>query len=331
MREASLKTMPEIVAIGEVLVEIMRPEVGVPLDRPGEFKGPFPSGAPANFIHAVAKLGGNAGFIGFLGADEFGDLVERRLQDNGVDISQLRRRSGYSTGTAFVAYQEDGSRRFLFHLRHAAPGTLSPEDVSPEFLHDTRLLHITGSALAASQSCREACYRAIEIVKDCGGKVSFDPNVRPELLGVEKTREVCSPVIDAADLILPSGEEACMLSGRKGVEEACEQLLKSCSLVALKLGTEGSRIYTHSDRLSIPPFPIERLMPVVDPTGAGDAFDAGFCVAFIEGKRLRDCAELGNAAGALCVTRLGPMENALTLKGLGQLRAQLSNLGRSVK
>jgi len=319
--------MAEIVSIGEVLVEIMRPNIGVPLDQPGEFRGPFPSGAPANYINAVAKLGGNAGFIGVLGADEFGDLVERRLRENGVDVSQVKRRPGYTTGCAFVAYQEDGSRRFLFHMRHAAAGTLSPEDVSPEFLSDTRLLHITGSALAASDSCREACFKAIEIVKEGGGRISFDPNVRPELLGIEKTREICSPVVQASDLILPSGEEACMLTGLGGLEEACQKLLESCSVLALKLGADGSRVYAQSVRLDVPPLPIEKLMPAVDPTGSGDAFGAGFCVAFIKGQPLKECAELGNAAGALCLTRLGPMENPLTLERFAELRVQLSGLG----
>ncbi|HUV13643.1 MAG TPA: sugar kinase, partial [Acidobacteriota bacterium] len=312
--------MPEIVSIGEVLVEIMRPKVGVPLDQPDEFKGPFPSGAPANYINAVAKLGGDAGFIGVLGPDEFGDLVEQRLSENGVDVSQLIRRPEYTTGCAFVAYQEDGSRRFLFHMRHAAAGTLSPEDVSPEFLSDTKLLHITGSALAASDSCREACHKAIGIVKDSGGQISFDPNIRPELLGIEKTREICTPVVQASDLILPSGEEACMLTGLDSLEAACQKLLESCSVLALKLGADGSRIYSRSMQLDVPPLPIEKLMPTVDPTGAGDAFGAGFCVAFIKGQSLAECAELGNAAGALCITGLGPMEAPLTLEGFVRLR-----------
>lgn len=304
----------------------MRPEVGVPLDQPDVFKGPFPSGAPANYINAAAKLGGDTGFIGVLGPDEFGDLVERRLRENGVDVSQLIRRPEYTTGCAFVAYQEDGSRRFLFHMRHAAAGTLSPQDVSPTFLRDTQLLHITGSALAASDSCREACHKAIGIVKDRGGRVSFDPNIRPELLGIEKTRDICKPVVDASDLILPSGEEACMLAGLDGLEDACQKLLESCSVLALKLGADGSRIYTRSARLDVPPLPIEELMPAVDPTGAGDAFGAGFCVAFIEGKPLEECAELGNAAGALCITGLGPMEAPLTLERFAQLRKQLAGL-----
>lgn len=318
--------MPEIVSIGEVLVEIMRPAVGMPLDQPGEFRGPFPSGAPANYINAVARLSGDAGFIGVLGEDEFGDLVEQRLRESGVNVSQMKRRPGYTTGCAFVAYQEDGGRRFIFHMRHAAAGTLSPQDVSPDFLRETKLLHITGSALAASDSCREACYKAIGIVKNSGGKVSFDPNVRPELLGVERTREVCSRVVQDSDLILPSGEEACMLTGLEDVDTACEKLLETSSLVALKLGAKGSRIYTRSGRINIAPFPIERLMPEVDPTGAGDAFAAGFSVAFIRGRSLEECAELGNAAGALCITRLGPMENALTLEGLTELRVRLNEL-----
>ena len=101
---------------------------------------------------------------------------------------------------------------------------------------------LTHFSKAASDSCREACFKAIEIVKEGGGRISFDPNVRPELLGIEKTREICSPVVQASELILPSGEEACMLTGLGGLEEACQKLLESCSVLALKLGADGSKI-----------------------------------------------------------------------------------------
>jgi sugar/nucleoside kinase (ribokinase family) len=302
--------MAEIVSMGEMVVEIMRKEVGVPLNKAAEFMGPYPSGAPAIYIDAAARLGASTGFIGVLGPDDFGDVVEFRLRDDDVDVSQVLRREGHTTGCAFVSYNPDGSRKFIFHLRYSAAGTLGPEDVDVGWLKGTRLLHLMGSALSVSDSSREACYRAMRIVKDGGGMVSLDPNLRPELLGIDKVRGICAPVLDVCDLVLPSGEEASMLVGVKNAEDACRALLDKAKVVALKMGSEGCKVFTDEEEIFVPPFPIERLMPRVDPTGAGDCFDAGFTTSYVAGKSLVDSARLANTVGAFAITKLGPMEGA---------------------
>ncbi|GMA61142.1 PfkB family carbohydrate kinase [Alicyclobacillus fastidiosus] len=111
---------PYVVTIGEILVEIMRSQVNVPLHRSGEFLGPYPSGAPAIFIDAIAKLGIGAGMIGCVGDDDFGRCVRDRLSDDGVDVSQVQVRKDKTTGVAFVTYFENGDRKFLFHIADAA-------------------------------------------------------------------------------------------------------------------------------------------------------------------------------------------------------------------
>jgi len=315
--------MPEIVSMGEMLVEIMRKEVDVPLDRPAEFMGPYPSGAPAIYIDAAARLGASTGFIGILGPDEFGDVVERRLKEDGVEVSQVKRREGHTTGCAFVAYRSDGSRKFIFHLRHSAAGTLSPEDVSEDYLKGTKLLHLMGSALSVSDSSRDACYKAMEIVKSQGGLISLDPNLRPELLGLEKVREICAPVLKVCDIVLPSGEEASMLTGVDDADEACRNLLKNSKVVVLKMGSEGCKVFTEDEEIYVPPFPIERVMGRVDPTGAGDCFDAGFTTSYVRGDRLIDCARLGNTVGAFAITKLGPMEGAPFLEDIRKVERQI--------
>jgi len=302
--------MPEIVSMGEMLVEIMRKEVGVPLNRAAEFMGPYPSGAPAIYIDAAARLGASTGFIGVLGPDDFGDVVENRLREDMVDVSQVRRREGHTTGCAFVSYNPDGSRKFIFHLRYSAAGTLSPEDVDPEYLSGTKLLHLMGSALSVSDSSREACYKAMRIVKDGGGMISLDPNLRPELLGIDKVREICAPVLDICDIVLPSGEEASMLTGVDDPDRACKVLLRKAKVVALKMGAEGCRVYGQGQEIYVPPFPIEKVKRRVDPTGAGDCFDAGFTTSYIAGRPLVECARVGNTVGAFAITKLGPMEGA---------------------
>jgi len=298
--------MPEVISLGEILVEIMRTKKDVPLGQEDLFAGPFPSGAPAIYINQAAKLGASTGFIGVCGDDDFGRLIVHYLRRNKVDTSRIRFAEGYTTGCAFVAYASDGSRQFIFHLPHSAAALLGKDDIDTEYFSDVKLLHIMGSALSISQSSREACYKAMEIIKEQGGIISFDPNLRPELLSIERIREICQPVLEAADIILPSGEEASMLTGIKDAEDACRKLLSAAKVVGLKLGPRGSKVFTEDQEVEVPSIKVEE----VDPTGAGDSWDAGFTVAYLEGRALEDCARFANVVGALSVTKFGPMAGA---------------------
>ncbi len=303
-------TQPEIIAIGEALVEIMRPRRGLPLDRPGPFEGPFPSGAPAIFADAAARLGARTGFIGVIGADDFGECLRRRLEQDGLELTHLRVSPEHTTACAFVAYFSDGSRRFLFHLGHAAAGTLGPGDVDPAYFSGARFLHVMGSALALSESSREACYRAARLAKEAGARVSFDPNLRPELIGQDQVQSLAAPILDLADIILPSGAEARMITGADDDLAAARALSREGRIVALKQGAEGSTIFAGSQETHVPSFAVEE----VDPTGAGDTYDAAFLVGLLRGWDLPRTARFANAAGALAVTRLGPMEGAPNLE-----------------
>ncbi len=301
---------PEIVSLGEVVVEFMRPQPNMPLNTAGEFLGPFPSGAPANYIDGVARLGGCAGFIGVVGSDGFGEVNRRRLRRDGVDMTHLRTAEGWTTGIAFVAYRADGSREFIFHFAQSAAAKLGPEDIDPGYLKDCRLLHISGSALSFSASARDACYKAIEIVHNAGGCISFDPNLRVELMSPSQALALCRPVLDVASVVLPGAEEAILLTGVPDTEDACRALLDPAEAVALKLGSAGSKVFTAAGAELVPSIPVDE----VDPTGAGDGYAAGFTVAYLEGKPWRECARLANIVGALAVTRVGPMEG-LPLRG----------------
>jgi sugar/nucleoside kinase (ribokinase family) len=296
----------EIGAIGEALVEVMRTRVDDPLDRPSEFIGPFPSGAPAIFADAAARLGHSVGFIGAVGNDDFGSCILDRLRADGLDITHCVRVPDRATGVAFVTYFSNGSRRFLYHIAQAAAGQM-PEPPA-DYLARMKYLHICGSSLSVSERMRNACYRACDLVRSIGGKVSFDPNLRPELLGGEEAlRRICAPVLGAASVVLPSGSEAELLTGVKGVDAACQALLdRGADVVGLKRGPAGCTIYTRDERIEIRSYRVV----AVDPTGAGDCFDAAFVVGLLEGLPLLEVGRLANAAGALGATRKGPMEGA---------------------
>ncbi|MBN1458399.1 MAG: sugar kinase [Armatimonadetes bacterium] len=296
----------DIIAVGEALLEVMRTRVDDPLDRASEFVGPFPSGAPAIFADQAARLGAKVGFIGAVGDDDFGTCQLDRLQADGLDVSLCPRVLDRATGVAFVTYFSDGNRRFLYHIAHAAAGQM-PE-LKADYFAGVKFLHICGSSLSVSEEMREKCYQAVGLTKAAGGRVSFDPNLRPELLGGEEAlRRVCGPVVEASYVVLPSGSEAELLTGVSGAAKACQALLRmGPEVVALKRGAEGCTVITKDQQLEAPAFRVE----AVDPTGAGDCFDAGFVVGLLEGLPLEEVGRLANACGALGATRKGPMEGA---------------------
>lgn len=305
---------PEVLSIGNMLVEVMRVNLAEPLDRPGAFVGPFPSGDTVIYIDAVARLGHSAGFIGVVGADDFGHCLLDRFARDGVDQTGVRISREHTTGVAFVAYFSDGSRRFLYHWRHAAAGQLAPGDVSPGYFAHAQWLHLTGCNLAASESARLACYRAMECLP-ADARLSFDPNIRPEVLSVEEIRALCRPVLERANVFLPSAGEGKLFTGAASDEKGCRELAAQGKVVVLKQGAKGCHIFTRDQELQIPAFTVEE----VDPTGAGDSFSAGFTIAMLEGMPLAEAGRFANAVGALAVTQKGPMEGAPSRKQVHEL------------
>lgn len=298
--------MPEIIVAGEILAEIMRKRVGARLDAPDDFAGPYASGAPAIFADQVARLGHGVALHGSVGADAFGRFILGRLASDGVDVSAVRCDSELATGVAFITYREDGSREFIFHLGNAAAGVL--DDIPARVLVGASWLHICGSSLAGSRPMREAIYRAVELAPETC-RIAYDPNLRPELLrgGVEEFRGLSEPVVARAWLVLPGCEELTALTGREGVEDGARTLLdRGVRLVAVKLGAKGATFISGEGTYRCPPYEVR----AIDPTGAGDCFDAGVVVGLAEGLPLEEVAALANACGALGATALGPMEGA---------------------
>jgi len=306
----------EVASIGELLVEVMRKKVDEPLGVPGTFVGPFPSGAPAIFIDTVARLGVRSGFIGTVGEDDFGKLILRRLKEDNVDTQYIEISKDYTTGVAFVTYFRDGTRKFIFHLSRAASGQISLKQINRDYLSQVKYLHIMGSSLSINNQVQKACYEAVKIIKDSQGKISFDPNLRVELLGVNKIRKICQPLLFSCEVILPGEEEVKLLTGEKDVESACERLLNyGIKIVALKQGKRGATIFTLKEKIEVPSFKVKE----VDPTGAGDCFDAGFIVGLLKEWPLKKIATFANAVGALAVTKKGPMEGAPTMEEVNRL------------
>jgi sugar/nucleoside kinase (ribokinase family) len=130
------------------------------------------------------------------------------------------------------------------------------------------------------------------------------------LLGIERVRAVCAPILEAADVVHPSGAEARTLTGAASDEEAASALAAGGRIVALKQGAEGSTVFAGSEVVRVPAFAVEE----VDPTGAGDCYGGAFLVGLSQGWPLEKTARFANAVGALAVTKQGPMEGAPTLQ-----------------
>ncbi|AZO03116.1 MULTISPECIES: sugar kinase [unclassified Mesorhizobium] len=296
--------MKKLVSAGEILVEIMADRIGQSFLEPGPLVGPFPSGAPAIFIGQAAALGQPAGLIGAVGEDDFGQLNIDRLRALGADVSAITSHKGYATGTAFVTYRADASRHFVFNIRNSAAGLLDIDDAARHLLADTDHFHVMGSSLF-SDKATDVVLAATAAVKARGGTVSFDPNVRREIMQDSGMREALDSVLAQTDVFLPSGNELLLFSSAGDEQGAIAELLgRGIACIVLKRGADGAVYHDRQRSVAMPGFAVEE----VDPTGAGDCFGAAFVSFWLRGAAPAEALRIANACGALAVTRKGPME-----------------------
>ncbi len=300
--------MVEVLTMGEMLVEIMRPDLGIELYQPGLFKGPYPSGAPAIFIDTVARLGHDTAIIGGVGKDDFGKNILARLKKDGVNCDYVLESEERATGVAFVTYFDDGTRKFIFHMGNTPAVEAKMPDVS-EF-GETKYFHIMGCSLMSNKDFAQEILKTMRALIKQGTKVSFDPNIRKELLTDNSIYHIVNEVVENTNVLLPGVEELLMFSGEKTIEAAVNKTFENPNLeiIALKKGSQGSTIYTREQVVEIGVYEVEQL----DATGAGDCFDGAFIAGLIEGKDLMDAAKMGAAAGALNAAAFGPMEGDIS-------------------
>jgi tagatose kinase len=295
----------DAISIGELVVEFFRKHPDETLDAPGDMSGPFPSGAPAIFIDAMAKLGARTGYIGTVGRDDFGKCIINRLEKDGVDVSQIFELENATTGVAFRATFSDGSRKFLFHIGNAAPGQLSEKHVESNYILESRWLHISGNVLAFSSSARKAVIKAVDIAHSANIPISLDPNLRLEIMKKEEIFDLLGPVLEKTSVFLPSKGEIKYITGKEDEDEGAFELIKQgVGIIARKEGTCGSSIFTKEGKIHIKPFKVDE----VDATGCGDAYGGAFVYGILNGWSLEEAGELANAVGAITATKHGPME-----------------------
>jgi tagatose kinase len=298
-----------ILTIGEILVEVMAVTVGEGFREPLELIGPFPSGAPAIFIDQVARLGHPAAMIGAVGNDDFGRVNLDRLSRDGVDISAIRVDPEAVTGSAFVRYRPDGTRDFVFNIRQSAAAKIELTPAARTAIDRATHLHVVGSSLVSPEIV-SAIRTATETIKARGGTLSFDPNVRKEIFSAPALRDTLDWLLARTDLFLPSGDELTLFTDSPNADDAIRTLLdRGITAIVHKQGAHGSRYVDRDNDLFAQGFGVDE----VDPTGAGDIFGATFVVGWLNGLPPQHNLRRANAAGALAVTRKGPMEGSSSL------------------
>ncbi|MFM4962215.1 aminoimidazole riboside kinase [Aeromonas bivalvium] len=265
-----------------------------------------PGGAPANVAVGVARLGGESAFIGRVGADPFGRFMADTLVAESVDIRHLTQDPAHRTSTVLVELDEEGERSFTFMVRPSADQFLEPADL-PRFEAGQWLL--TCSIALANEPVRSSCLQAMAAIKAAGGRVCFDPNLRPEVWG--KPAEMLPQVSAAmalADVVKLSVEELQLLSGEDDLLTGLATL-SGPALVLVTRGAAGVVARIGGDLLEW----VGQKVTPLDTTGAGDAFVAGLLAALAEGERLPALSELpailaqAHGCGALATTAKGAM------------------------
>lgn len=270
---------------------------------------PCPGGAPANVAVGIARLGGTSGFIGRVGDDPFGALMQRTLLTEGVDITYLKQDEWHRTSTVLVDLNDQGERSFTFMVRPSADLFLETTDL-PCWRHG-EWLHLCSIALSAEPS-RTSAFTAMTAIRHAGGFVSFDPNIREDLWQDEHLLRLClRQALQLADVVKLSEEEWRLISGKTQNDRDICALAKEYE-IAMLLVTKGAEGVVVCYRGQVHHF-AGMSVNCVDSTGAGDAFVAGLLTGLsstglsTDEREMRRIIDLAQRRGALAVTAKGAM------------------------
>lgn len=284
--------LPDLVTIGHVLMDI-RIFVGEFPKADEEAKTDKLSlgggGSAANVAVGASRLGVKSGFIGSIGFDTFGRVLLEELEHEGVDVAHVKVDTSTSSGLTVIAINNKG--QVIMFGYTGASDKLFPSDLNKEYISSSEHVHITGLSF-------DTALAAAKIAKKANVTVSFDPGRLMSKMGLKRLL----PLLHYVDQILLNQEEARELTGVIELEKAAKAIIKSGpKMVIIKRGPDGVFAMNHSKSFSVPAYPVK----VVDTTGAGDAFSAGFITAQLEGKNFEDSVEFANATANLKITRVG--------------------------
>lgn len=248
-------------------------------------------GSAANTILALACLGASTGFIGKVGKDKYGQFFKENCINNGIDEKLLV--CDLPSGIASTFISPDGERTFGTYL--GAASCMKAEDLSPEMFKGYTSLYIEGYLVQD----HTMILRAIELAKGAGLQICLDMasyNI------VENDLEFFTLLINKyADVVFANEEEAKAFTGKEP-EEALEEISKMCSIAIIKRGSKGASIKKGTEKVNVKALPIKKL---IDTTGAGDYFAAGFLYGLSCGYSLKVCGEIGSLLAGNVIQVIG--------------------------
>ena len=311
--------MGKVYCIGEALIDFIPEQKGKALKEVDTFEK-LPGGAPANVAIAVAKYGGQSSLITKLGNDAFGDFLVDILIENKVETDKVLRTDEANTGLAFVSVKEDGERDFSFYRKPSADLLLREDEIDADWFSGDDILHFCSVDLVESP-IKHAHEKAINSVKEKGGIISFDPNIR---LSLWDDHQECQRTVQAflplADIVKVSDEELEFITGIENTEKALHSLFKGdVKAVVYTKGAKGAElIMRDGKKFESHGFKVA----VSDTTGAGDAFIGGLLYALsahhvnldnlesILHDHQEDILAFANASGALTASVKGAIHAA---------------------
>ena len=276
-------------------------------------------GCANNTAIALARLGIPAGAMGKIGTDVFGNLLLQTLTDNGVNTVGMQQDANASTSFTFVAIASDGERTFYHYI--GANGELCEADLDWELIKTVKILHIAGALVMPSFDGAPMA-NVLRKAKTLGITTSLDTAYDATGKWME-TLEPCLPYID---IFMPSIVEAQYLTGLSEYREITQFLRNNYNIytIAIKMGENGSYVSTPEAEHFAPAYPVN----VVDATGAGDAYAAGFLAGTLMDWDLKATAELASATGAACVTAIGATAGIQNLEETLKISHQQSAVSR---
>jgi len=296
----------DIVCLGELLIDFTPAGLSPAGMRLFEQNA---GGAPGNVAVAAARLGHTAASVGKVGGDMNGAFLRQSLEGAGVDTRWLRTDSQSSTSMAFVVLSEGGERDFSF-VRDADT-KLAAEEIDAGLLSSAKIFHF-GSLSMTHEPAHAATLTALRLAREQGCIISYDPNYRALLWPDERTAvERMASVLDRVDILKVSEEELLLLTGESDIEAGGRILLsRGPSCVAVTQGAGGATVCLPSGCVHTKTYP----GPVVDTTGAGDAFMGGFLSQLLEYgispsemtlEKAETVSRFAHAVATLCVSKRG--------------------------
>ena len=303
----------DVAALGELLIDFTQN------GKSGQGNLLFeanPGGAPANVLAMLRKLGHSCVFLGKVGADSFGDILENTLHDVGIDSRGLRRDKAVHTTLAVVHTFENGDRDFSFYRKPGADVNLSADELDGEVLKSCRIFHF-GSLSLTDEPVRTATHRAIELARSGGAIISYDPNLRPPLWDSDaQAKEQIAWGLGQCDVLKISDNEVEFMCGTTDFDRGAAMLkaqYPNIKLLNITAGGEGSYSYYGSLHAFEPGC---KLGGVIETTGAGDTFCASVLhyvlthgLDGLTEQQLHEMLRFANAAAYLVTTKRGAIKS----------------------